>query len=98
MTTWYAYVAACADNSYYAGVTTDPKAREKKHNDGSASKYTRSRRPIKIIYIENHQSRSCALKREAQIKGWTRTKKQSLIQGNFPPLCESHAKKDHKKH
>ena len=83
---WYFYIVKCSDKSLYSGITTDLKVRVLKHNDGSASKYTRSRRPVKLVYHESYATKSEALKREAQVKRWTRSKKLSLIDGNKSKL------------
>lgn len=72
------YLARCADGSLYAGTCIDIAAREAKHNDGTGSKYTRSRLPIKIIYHEAFETLSDARKREAEVKTWSKQKKESL--------------------
>ena len=76
---YFTYIARCADNSLYTGITNNVTAREKKHNAGSGARYTRSRRPVKIIYSEEYLTRSDAAKREAQLKGWTKIKKENLV-------------------
>lgn len=55
------------------------KEREAKHNDGSGAKYTRSRRPIRIIYVETLRSLSAARKREALVKTWSKSEKEKLV-------------------
>jgi predicted GIY-YIG superfamily endonuclease len=76
---WFAYILRCADDSLYTGITKDVSRRCQEHNDGTASRYTRSRRPIKLVYQEVHSSRSRALKREAAIKALSRREKKALI-------------------
>ena len=76
---YYTYLARCSDNSLYTGYYAHLDARENKHNKGEGAKYTRSRRPIKIIYFEKYTTRSEAMKREIQIKGWTKAQKENLI-------------------
>ena len=76
---WYFYIVECSDHSLYSGISTDLEVRVLKHNEGSASKYTRSKRPVKLVYQEPQPTKSEALKREAEIKCWTRSKKLSLI-------------------
>jgi putative endonuclease len=76
---YYTYLARCSDNSIYTGYCVDLDARENKHNKGEGAKYTRSRRPIKIIYSEKYTTKSEAMKREIQIKGWTKAQKENLI-------------------
>lgn len=80
MSEYFTYLARCSDNSLYAGYCRDVHAREQKHNSGEGAKYTRSRRPVKIVYCERFLDRSEAMKRESQIKGWTRQEKENLIQ------------------
>ena len=76
---YYTYLARCSDNSLYTGYCVNLDARENKHNKGEGAKYTRSRRPIKIVYFEKYQTKSEALKREIQIKSWTKTEKENVI-------------------
>jgi predicted GIY-YIG superfamily endonuclease len=76
---WFVYILRCADDSLYTGITRDVKRRCQQHNDGTASRYTRSRRPTKLVWHEAHPSRSSALKREAAIKATTRRAKLALI-------------------
>jgi UV DNA damage endonuclease len=76
---WFVYILRCADGSLYTGITKDVKRRCRQHNTGTASRYTRSRRPCKLVWQEAHRSRSSALKREAAIKTWTRRDKLALI-------------------
>ena len=76
--TWYVYILRCADGSLYTGITTDLTRRIRQHNDGTASRYTRSRRPVKLVYQERKRSQSSALKREAAIKKLTRRQKSAL--------------------
>jgi putative endonuclease len=78
---WYLYIIRCFDNSLYTGITTDVPRRINEHNQKTASNYTRTRTPVKLVYQESHLTRSFALKREAQIKRWTRGKKLELIKG-----------------
>lgn len=73
------YLLRCADNSLYCGETPDLAMRERNHNEGRGGSYTSKRRPVRMIYAEQFASRSDALKREQQIKGWTREKKEALI-------------------
>jgi len=72
------YLARCSDGSLYAGTCIDPEGREAKHNDGTGAKYTRSRRPVKIIYTEKFRTLSKARKREAEVKRWSRERKEVL--------------------
>src|ERR1700704_5544411 len=82
---WFLYIARCADASLYTGITKDVKRRCQQHNAGIASRYTRSRRPVKLIYQEVHPSQSSALKREAAIKVMNRRGKLTMIQRRKKP-------------
>ncbi len=77
---WYFYVVKCLDNSFYAGVTTELKRRVYEHNNTTkGAKYTRSRRPVKLIYSEECDSRSTAQKLEYSFKQLKRKEKERLI-------------------
>ena len=76
---WFVYIVRCADGSLYTGITKDVNRRCQQHNAGTASRYTRSRRPVKLIYQEFHPSQSSALKREAAIKAMNREEKLTMI-------------------
>ena len=77
---WYVYIVQCRDNSLYTGISTDPQARVAEHNSGpNAARYTRSRRPVNLLYTEPVASRSAALKREIAIKRLSRQAKLALI-------------------
>ncbi len=75
---YYAYLLKCSDNSLYCGITNDLDKRLKAHNAGTASKYTRVRRPVEMIYTEECGTKSDALKREIAIKKLTREQKLEL--------------------
>jgi putative endonuclease len=76
---WHVYILRCADSSLYTGITTDLGNRLKQHNLGKASKYTRVRLPVKIIWSEDSHTESSAKKREAAIKKLSRQEKLNLI-------------------
>jgi UV DNA damage endonuclease len=76
---WFVYILRCADGSLYTGVTKDVKRRCRQHNTGIASRYTRSRRPTKLVWQEVQTSQSSALKRETAIKAMTRRDKLAMI-------------------
>ena len=80
---WYLYILECNDGSYYTGITTDIPNRIELHNKGKGAKYTRSHKPVKLTYYEECKSETEARKREREIKGWSREKKENLISG-FP--------------
>ncbi|MFZ2189869.1 MAG: GIY-YIG nuclease family protein [Candidatus Magasanikiibacteriota bacterium] len=81
---YYTYLARCSDNSLYTGITNNLINREQRHNQGNGSRYTRARLPIKIVYSEIFNNLKDAAKREIQIKGWTKSKKENLIKGKHP--------------
>lgn len=76
---WSVYVLRCKNKSLYTGITNDIQRRLKMHHDGIASKYTRSRRPVKLVYQENSLTRSKALKREYAIKSMSKPEKECLV-------------------
>lgn len=77
---FFVYMLRCSDNSLYTGYTVDSvKKRVQVHNDSAGAKYTRSRLPVKLVYYEEAESRSHALKRELQIKKLTKKEKEELI-------------------
>lgn len=75
----YVYMARCNDDTLYTGYTNDLEKRENKHNEGKGARYTRGRRPIKMVYFEEFKTKSKALKRECQIKKLRRIGKDALI-------------------
>ena len=77
--TWEVYILGCGDGSLYTGMTNDLDRRLNAHRKGTASRYTRSRLPVKLLYREEAGGRSAALKREAEIKKMSRTEKISMI-------------------
>ena len=79
---WYLYILKCNDGMLYTGITTNVTQRLKRHNQKKASKYTRMRLPVELIYQEEHPDKSTARKREMQIKKWSRVKKLILIEKN----------------
>jgi len=80
---FYIYILLCSDNSLYTGYTNDLKQRIIDHNAGKGSKYVRSRLPAKMIYSEEFKTKSEALKREMEIKGWKRNKKVAVLKLNI---------------
>lgn len=75
----YTYVLECADGSLYTGWTTDIERRLDVHNSGKGAKYTRARLPVKLVYFESYSEKVMAMKREAEIKSYSRAKKLELI-------------------
>jgi predicted GIY-YIG superfamily endonuclease len=76
------YIVRCADGTLYTGLARDPNGRLKVHNSGKGAKYTRARLPVSLVYIEPCESLSAALKRERQLKPWSRAQKEALIAGD----------------
>ena len=80
MSEWLVYILRCADDTLYTGITNDLSRRCDQHNAGTASRYTRSRHPVVLVYQETQATRSLALKRELAIKALSRKQKELLIQ------------------
>lgn len=75
----YCYILECADGTYYTGWTTDPSRREKQHNRGQGARYTRTRRPVHLVYLEYQPDRSSAMRREIKLKKLSHSQKLKLI-------------------
>ena len=75
----YVYLLRCADGSLYCGWTTDPEKRLAAHNSGRGAKYTRSRRPVALAWLEAYEDRHEALSREWHIKRMSHAEKEELI-------------------
>lgn len=79
MKPWALYILRCQDGSFYTGITTDFPRRLRQHNQGRASKYTRSRRPVTAVYLRSNLTHSQALREELRIKALTRPAKMELV-------------------
>jgi predicted GIY-YIG superfamily endonuclease len=79
---WLLYVLKCRDNTLYTGITLDVMRRVQQHNSGTASRYTRSRLPVMLIFSESCRSRSQALKKEYAMKRLSRKKKEEYLRDN----------------
>ena len=77
----YTYIVKCADSTLYTGWTNDLDKRIKAHNSGKGAKYTKTRRPVKLVYYEEHETKNEAMSREYAIKHLTRKEKEILIDG-----------------
>ncbi len=77
---WCVYILLCADGTLYTGITNDIDRRVKAHSEGQGARYTRSRRPVDLVYQESAESRSKATIREAAIKRMSRKKKVEMIE------------------
>ncbi len=77
---YFVYILRCADATLYTGITTDIKRRVEEHNSSQkGAKYTKLRRPVELVYSEESENRSTALKREYAIKKLSRAEKLELI-------------------
>lgn len=76
---YYCYIVECKDATYYTGWTTDPERRIHQHNTGRGAVYTRFKRPVHLVHLEELPDRSAAMKREYQIKRMTRKAKEELV-------------------
>lgn len=77
--TWKLYILRCGDGSLYTGITVDVQSRLAQHRDGTGAKYTRGRGPLELVYVEDCEDHSRALKREHQIKSLNKADKLALI-------------------
>ena len=75
----FVYILRCADGTLYTGYARDPHARTELHNTGRGAKYTAGRRPVTLVFTERCRSLGAALRREYQLKQWTRAEKEALI-------------------
>ncbi|MBN2225976.1 MAG: GIY-YIG nuclease family protein [candidate division Zixibacteria bacterium] len=82
---WFVYILQCRDQSYYTGITKDVDRRLDSHNLGRGARYTRSRRPCRLVYVEECKNESAARRREREIKSWRRERKRKLI-NEFSPV------------
>jgi len=88
---YYVYVLLCEDGTFYTGYAKDIKSRLKQHKKGIGSKYTRTHKPSKLVYLEQFITRVEAMRREQEIKTYSKARKEELIKGpksklssNFP--------------
>ena len=79
--TWYLYILQCEDASFYTGITLHVQQRLVEHTAGRGSKYVRSKGQVKLVHMEPYKTKSAALRRELEIKSWSRSKKLALING-----------------
>jgi len=85
------YILLCGDNTFYVGSTWDLDARIESHASGTGSEYTRRRRPVRLVYCEEYTRVEDAFRREKQVQGWSRAKRQALIDGDIERLKRSAA-------
>ncbi|HBD25436.1 GIY-YIG nuclease family protein [Flavobacterium sp.] len=77
----YMYILLCADGSYYTGSTTDLERRLEQHQNGEGANHTKKRLPVSLLYYEEYSRIDEAFYREKQVQGWSRKKKEALIEG-----------------
>ena len=94
---YYVYILKCSDNSYYTGITNDLSRRVNEHNDGiNPSCYTYLRRPVQLVFSSEFTEVTLAILFEKQVKGWSRKKKEALINDEWhllPDLSKNRMKK-----
>ena len=84
---YFVYILECADGSLYTGVTRNVERRFQQHRDGHDPKaYTYTRRPLTLVFVEEHSLVTLAIEREKQIKRWSKAKKMALINGHLDEL------------
>ena len=97
----YAYLLRCRDGSLYAGWTSDLNARLSAHNAGRGAKYTRSRRPVELVYAESFETKEQAMSREWHLKRLSRAQKLALLEAAETP-CQPRTRSqggiEHEKH
>jgi len=76
---YYTYMVHCSDGTFYTGWTVDPERRVRAHNAGWGARYTKARRPVRLVFLEKHLSRAEAMRRERAIKGMGRAAKLRLV-------------------
>ena len=84
--TFYTYILKCCDGSYYVGHTQKLTSRFRRHKLGKGAQYTAQRKSFELVYHESFKTRDEAMRREHQLKRWTRAKKEALIAGRFDDL------------
>lgn len=82
----YFYILQCKDKTYYVGSTIDLDRRVGQHQEGLGAKYTKNRLPVQLVFAEEFDSIEQAFRREKQVQGWSRAKREALIKGDFDKL------------
>jgi putative endonuclease len=84
MSDWFVYMVRCSDKSLYTGISTDVKRRVNEHNNAKqAASYTRSRRPVTLVYQEKCEDRSDASKREYELKNLKKSEKEGMLKNRI---------------
>ena len=82
----FMYMLRCSDGHYYVGSTTDVQARFAQHQEGRGAEYTRRRRPVELVFVEEFESIDQAFAMEKRVQKWSRAKREALIAGDFDAL------------
>jgi putative endonuclease len=82
------YILECSDGSYYTGSTNNLELRLEQHKNGAGANHTKKHLPVKLVYFEEYERVDMAFYREKQVQGWSRKKKEALINGEFKKLPE----------
>lgn len=94
MKKYYVYILLCTDNTYYTGVTDDLETRFLYHQNGqNPNSYTYNKRPVEIVFYTEFNDINQAIAFEKQLKGWSRAKKEAIINGEWEKFAESGEKK-----
>ena len=80
------YIFRCADDSYYVGHSDNLEDRLQQHDSGALGRYTKARRPVRLVYSQDFPTRDEAFAAERRMKGWSRKKKEALIKGDWEEL------------
>lgn len=91
---WFVYILRCADGTYYIGQTDDLEKRMTEHAAGKGSRHTAARLPVELVHSESFTSRAQAMARQAQLKRWSRAKKEALISGDTATLKQLGTSRD----
>jgi predicted GIY-YIG superfamily endonuclease len=83
---FYVYILECSDGTYYTGHTDNLDHRMAQHSDGTGSRYTSKRRPLKLLWAPDCQTREEAWELERRLHGWSRAKKEALMRGDLEAL------------
>lgn len=99
MKTYYVYILKCSDKSYYIGVSNDMERRLMEHNSGlNIECYTYSRRPLEVVFVTEFNDINQAITFEKQVKGWSRKKKEAIINNRWEDLPELSKNRQDKNH
>lgn len=85
MKLWHVYMLRCNDNSLYVGIALDVEKRVKKHNEGKGAKYTRYKRPVRLVYVEGGRVLGEALRRENELKRLPKVEKERIASSGLDP-------------